>query len=425
MQDLVDPRAPDPRDHLLVAQQRVQRARRLQQRAELGRVGPRLRAERAQLLVGLDRLGAQQLDPRGLLGAELAQAQLAVSGQPPQHARGAVLHRAALVEQLQPPGAHQVREERQRLAGGRVEVEQQQLAAPAHAGERAAVGVVQRRVERLEHVQARRHDRLDRQPRERLAEPAGGDLHLGQLGHPFEPSSLAGHGRMGAGGGGRDRAARGARARGAGGRLLAVGRRARRRGVRVGVRRAAARRGADRAHPVLEPGPRARPARAPDRHGQQADPAARPPRHGRRARRAPAAHARGREARRLGQRRHEGRRRALARRDAGARPPPAGLRRGRAAGRLRRGVAQGPARARASASPAGTRACASRAASARPTATTAWSCAARRPARSRSPRTGARRTRAPRRTAAATRCSRSAWPPARSPSATTPTARRT
>ena len=72
------------------------------------------------------------------------------------------------------------------------------------------------------------------------------------------------------------------------------------------------------------------------------------------------------------------------------------------------------------ASPAGTPACASRAASAPPTATTAWSCAARRPARSRSSRTGAPRTPAPRQTAGATRCSRSASPPARWPTAHDP-----
>ena len=56
-----------------------------------------------------------------LLGAELAQAQLAAVGEPDQHPRGAVAQRRPLVEQLQPPGRHQVDQqgERARAVAGR------------------------------------------------------------------------------------------------------------------------------------------------------------------------------------------------------------------------------------------------------------------------------------------------------------------
>src|SRR4029078_5010394 len=69
-----------------------------------------------------------------------AQPQLAIVRQAPQHARGAVLHRCALLEQLHPPGAHQVGEEGERLAPRGVEIEQQQLAVPADARGGAARG---------------------------------------------------------------------------------------------------------------------------------------------------------------------------------------------------------------------------------------------------------------------------------------------
>ena len=79
--------------------------------------------------------------------------------------------------------------------------------------------------------------------------------------HPRD-STVAPHGPLGAVRGRRDRAPRRARARGARRRLLALGRRPGRRRVRRRVRGAAARRGGDRAHPVLLARPRARPARA-------------------------------------------------------------------------------------------------------------------------------------------------------------------
>ena len=56
------------------------------------------------------------LRPRPLLGAELAQAQLAPVLEPDQQPRGAVAQRRALVPQLQPPGRHQV-DQHDQLAG--------------------------------------------------------------------------------------------------------------------------------------------------------------------------------------------------------------------------------------------------------------------------------------------------------------------
>ena len=118
-----------------------------------------------------------------------------------------------------------------------------------------------------------------------------------------------------------DRGARRARARGARGGVLAVGRRARRRGVHLRREALAPGRGAPasgcpaRARATRDDLPRRLPGqrRAPD-------PAARPPRHGRRPRGTTGRSLRdGGPARRLRRRRHEGRRRRRARRAAGAR----------------------------------------------------------------------------------------------------------
>jgi hypothetical protein len=57
------------------------------------------------------------------------------------------------------------------------------LAAPAHAGDRGALDGVQRRVERLQRVDARREGRLDDGAAQRGVEATRGDLDLGQLGH--------------------------------------------------------------------------------------------------------------------------------------------------------------------------------------------------------------------------------------------------
>jgi hypothetical protein len=79
VEDVVDPRAADAGDHALVAQHGVQRPRLRQALAQVGRrLGPGFRAQRGDLLLLLDRLRRQELHPRGLTGAELAQAQLPV-----------------------------------------------------------------------------------------------------------------------------------------------------------------------------------------------------------------------------------------------------------------------------------------------------------------------------------------------------------
>jgi hypothetical protein len=150
----------------------------VQSLGEVGRVGPRLGPEVAERLVGGDGLGRQQLHPRALLGAELAQPQLAALGEPQADARGAVAHGGVLSEQLQAARAHQVHQQRE-TAG----VEHQQLAATAEPLDRGTLEGAQRRVEGLERVDAGRDGRLDRLAGERLVETTGGDLHLGQLGH--------------------------------------------------------------------------------------------------------------------------------------------------------------------------------------------------------------------------------------------------
>ena len=98
---------------MLVAQDAVQRARALggEQLAQRRRVGPRLRPERRERVVGRDVLRAQDLDPRALARPELAQAQLVAVREPDEQARGAIAQRGALVEQLQAPGRHEVHEQ--------------------------------------------------------------------------------------------------------------------------------------------------------------------------------------------------------------------------------------------------------------------------------------------------------------------------
>ena len=76
-------------------------------------------------------LGRQQLGPGALLGAELAQPQLAPVVEPDQQPRGAVAQRGALVPELQPSGRHQV-DQHDQLAG----LDDQHLAHPPDAGDR-------------------------------------------------------------------------------------------------------------------------------------------------------------------------------------------------------------------------------------------------------------------------------------------------
>ena len=108
VQDLVDPGAADAGDHVLVAEQRVQRPRLVEQLEQRRRIGPRLGAERGERVLVVEVRRSQHLDPRPLSGAELAQAQLAPVGEPQQEPRRPVAQRRARVEQLQPAGRHQM-----------------------------------------------------------------------------------------------------------------------------------------------------------------------------------------------------------------------------------------------------------------------------------------------------------------------------
>src|SRR4051794_18572908 len=188
-ENLVDPRAPDAGDDALVAQHRVQRSRALwrEQLAQRRRVGPRVGAERRERLVLLQRVRAEHLHPRRLLRAELAQAQLAPVVDPQQEPGRAVAQRGALVEELQPPGRHEVEEHREIAR----DVHDEVLAAPPDARDRRALERVQRRVERLQRVDARRERGLDRRAAQGGVEAARRDLDLGQLGHTSESTSAA------------------------------------------------------------------------------------------------------------------------------------------------------------------------------------------------------------------------------------------
>ena len=264
------------------------------------------------------------------------------SGQPEQQPRRLVAQRGALGLQLDPSGRHQV-DEHDQVA---LDLQREQLAAPPHAGERAALERVQRRVERLERVDAGRERRLDRLPGQRRGQPAGRDLHLRQLGHgtnsrvpprmhPWiqrEADAIA------------RRAERELEA------LVAISSPS---GDVHGAEECAAICAAlmpDAAS--VERIPCSSPAHAPDllahaaRDRHPPDPPARPRRHRDRAPAPQAADARRRSAARLRHGRHEGRRGARARRPARARRAARRLRRGRAAARLRRGVADRPVRPR-------------------------------------------------------------------------------
>ena len=101
---------------------------------------PRFGAERRDHLVRLHRVGGHQLRPGALLGAELAQPQLAAVGQPDEHPGCAVAQRGTLVEDLEPACRHQMDQHRERsgaVAGGR-ELDDGHLGDAANAGDGAA-----------------------------------------------------------------------------------------------------------------------------------------------------------------------------------------------------------------------------------------------------------------------------------------------
>ena len=141
-----------------------------------GRVG--VGAQRRHRLVLCHRVGGQQLRPRALLRAELAQPQLPAVLEPHQDPRGAVAQRRSAVEELEPAGRHQVDEQRQ-VAG----LDGEHLADAAHAVQLTAGERLERRVERLQGDEPRRERRLHARARDAGRQAACGDLDLGQLGH--------------------------------------------------------------------------------------------------------------------------------------------------------------------------------------------------------------------------------------------------
>src|SRR5215210_5529219 len=152
----------------------VEQPRQLVRRGRRISVGP----ERRDGVVGRHRVRAEQLGPGALLGAELAQAQLAPVLQPHQDARGAIAERRARVEELKAARGHEVHEQGQ-VAG----LHREHLADAAHAVELPAGERVERRIERLQRYQPGRERRLHERAHQPRRQAACADLDLGQLGH--------------------------------------------------------------------------------------------------------------------------------------------------------------------------------------------------------------------------------------------------
>ena len=108
------------------------------------------------------------------------------SAQPHEQAGAAVARLGVDVIELQPPGGHQVHQQRQVAA----HVDDEVLAAPPHARDRPAHEGVERRVERLQRVDARRERRLDLRAAERGAQPARHNLDFWQFRHGAECDTL-------------------------------------------------------------------------------------------------------------------------------------------------------------------------------------------------------------------------------------------
>ena len=147
-----------PGDRALVAQQRVQVARLVEQLRELVERGRRIGvgAERGHGLVGRHGVRREQLRPGALLGAELAQPQLAAVLEPHEDPRRAVAQRGARVEQLKAPGRHEVDQQRQVARPRPPSI----LPMRADAVELAPGERVERGIERLQRHEARGQRRL-------------------------------------------------------------------------------------------------------------------------------------------------------------------------------------------------------------------------------------------------------------------------
>jgi hypothetical protein len=179
MEDLVRPRAADPCDHPLVAEQRVEAPRFAgEDLAQLGRVElVRLRPEMPEL--ELDGLGSEQPDTRALLLARLGEDQLgaALEGEPERGRLGSLL---ACEEVPEPPRGHQVHQQDELAVLGR---KQHPLCAALGARESPPLERSQRRIERLQRRDVRGAGLRDREGRDRRVEFAPPRLHFRQFGH--------------------------------------------------------------------------------------------------------------------------------------------------------------------------------------------------------------------------------------------------
>ena len=157
MQDLVRPRAPDARDHALVAQERVQPPRLARQ--DLGKpLRPETERLRAEVLeLSLRGFGCQQPHARALLRARLGQDELAAAleAQPERRRLRASL---AAAQVAQAPGAHQVHVQDELAVVGRKAVA---YGAPLDAGQPPPVERRERRVVRLQRRHVRGPGLLD------------------------------------------------------------------------------------------------------------------------------------------------------------------------------------------------------------------------------------------------------------------------
>src|SRR5256714_12341115 len=148
MEDLVRPRAADPRDGALVAEQRVEppRVRSQDLPERLGAEPERLGTEVRQLLLGS--LGGQQPDARTLLRPGFRQHELGAALE--TQAEGGRLRALLAGGQVsKPPGGHQVHEQdKLAVLGGK----QEALAAPVGPCEAPPI---ERRERRLETPQPR------------------------------------------------------------------------------------------------------------------------------------------------------------------------------------------------------------------------------------------------------------------------------
>ena len=179
VEDLVRPRPPDPGDHALVAEQRVEPARlaRADLRQPLGADPVGLRPEVRELVLGLFR--RQQPDARPLLRPRLGENEQrpALELEPERRRLRSLLARP---EELEAPCRHEVEKDDELAVLGR---HQEPLRAPLDAFELPALQRSQRRVVGLQRRDVRGPRLLDRESRHGVVQLAAPGLHLGILRH--------------------------------------------------------------------------------------------------------------------------------------------------------------------------------------------------------------------------------------------------